>query len=346
MDLESKIYEFLNEGKSVVLATIYKKSGSVPRGPGAKLFVTETGEIFGTVGGGGVENKTINFAKEFFDKKEQSTFLNFNLSPGKNGENNEMICGGRVSILIEKFNPVSDVTALFKQYEDIKSKREKAIWVIDISNVKEKKYSKRYLVSAEDFSAELDVELKKKIFINGKFINTNQLIKIKDKTYFIDPFMKKGNLILTGAGHIAAELSKLAAKIDFNIIVIDDREDFANKERFPDASEIIILNNFDNVFEVFNRYDNTYLVILTRAHLYDQTVLEQALKTDSVYIGMIGSKKKRNTIYENLLQKGVNENLLKAVYSPIGLNIGAQTPEEIAISIAAELIQVRAKGVF
>ena len=345
MDLESKIYEFLNEGKSVVLATIYKKSGSVPRGPGAKLFVAETGEIFGTVGGGGVENKTINFAKEFFDKKEQAVFLNFNLSPGKNGENNEMICGGRVSILIEKLNPAGEITVLFNKYEEIKNKREKAIHVIDISNVKEKNYSKRYIVSQGYFPKELDDELKNKIFINGKFVNVNQLIKIKDKTYFIDPFMKEGNLILIGAGHIAAELSKLAAKVDFNVIVIDDREDFANKERFPDASEIIISDNFDNVLKIFNRYDSRYLVILTRAHLYDQTVLEQALKTDSAYIGMIGSKKKRNTIYENLLQKGVKENLLKTVYSPIGLNIGAQTPEEIAISIVAELIQVRARGV-
>ncbi len=345
MGIEKKILEILKTNKTVVLATIYKKSGSVPRGPGAKLAVTEDGKVFGTIGGGSVENTTINFAKEFFNKNEQSTFLNFNLAPGKNGENIDMICGGRVSILIEKLEPNKKNLDVLKKFNQLNIDRKKAIWLIDITQVKSSKKSKRHIIAENENFENLPESLLDKIFLNGKLVNKTQIINIENNTYFTDPFMKKGNLILTGAGHISAEVAKLAAKVDFDVIVIDDREEFANPSRFPEASEIKIIDNFEKIYEILNTYDNTYIVILTRAHLFDQTVLEQALKTDSIYIGMIGSKRKKDAIYENLLKKGISNKLLNTVHSPIGLNIGAQTPEEIAISIIAELIEIRAKGI-
>jgi xanthine dehydrogenase accessory factor len=345
MDIESKILNFLQGNKTVVLATIYKKAGSVPRGPGAKLLVVETGEVFGTIGGGSVEKKTIDFAKDFFNKNKKSDVLRFNLAPGKDGENIDMICGGKIDILIEKIEPNKTNISVFKQYVDLCKTKEKGIWIIDITLLERENISKRFLVSNENFPEVIPKELIEKVMYKDKFINKNRILNISDKIFFVDPFMKKGNLILTGAGHIAAELSKLASKVDFNIIVIDDRSEFANQERFPDASEIIIVDDFENVYDIYKKYDNAYLVILTRAHLFDQTVLEQALKTDSVYVGMIGSKKKRDTIYKNLYDKGISYNILESVYSPIGLDIGAQTPEEIAVSITAELIQKRAKGI-
>ena len=344
MDVEKKLLEILKQNKYAVLATVYKKSGSVPRGPGAKLALTEDGKVFGTIGGGSVENNTINFAKDFFNENNQAKFLNFNLAPGKNGENIDMICGGRITILLEKFEPNETNIKLFEKYLKYEKERKKAIWIVDVTNVKNDMKSRRFIISSEKSNENLPKELFEKIYYNGKFLNKNQIINIEDKIYFVDPFIKKGNLILLGAGHISAETAKLAYNVGFNVIVIDDREEFANKNRFPEAEEIIIIKNFENVYEIIKKYNNAYFVILTRAHLYDQTVLEQVLNTDSSYIGMIGSKKKRDTIYENLLKKGIEGKQLNNIHSPIGLNIGAQTPEEIAVSIVAELIQTRANG--
>jgi xanthine dehydrogenase accessory factor len=341
MSLELEILSNIKENKKLVLATVYKKSGSVPRGPGASMIVFEDGTTIGTVGGGRVEVNTIEFAKEFLNDNIQSTFLNYNLAPGKDGENIDMICGGRVTILIEKILPTDKNIKLFEEFDKILKKNIPSVWVYDVSDVKEKGELKRYLVTNDN--KQLPQELINEIFLGNEIIKTAGIYEIKNKTYFIHPFMQKGTLILVGAGHVSIEVAELASKVDFDIIVIDDRKEFANKDRFPNASKIIVTDDFENVFHNIEVYNNSYIVILTRAHLYDQTVLHQALQTNAIYIGMIGSKKKRDTIYKNLMQLGVSEKQLKSVYSPIGINIGGETPTEIAISIVAELISVRSK---
>ncbi len=126
-------------------------------------------------------------------------------------------------------------------------------------------------------------------------------------------------------------------------MVIDDREAFANKDRFPHAVDIRVLDDFSRAFEGLTMDKNAYIVILTRGHLHDQTVLEQALKTQAAYIGMIGSKTKKQQIYDNLIENGVSADQLAQVYSPIGLKIKAETPAEIAVSIIGEMIKFRAE---
>jgi xanthine dehydrogenase accessory factor len=123
-------------------------------------------------------------------------------------------------------------------------------------------------------------------------------------------------------------------------VVIDDREMFANRERFPDADEVVV-SEFEKSFDHLTIDHSSYLIIVTRGHLYDGTVLEQAVKTDARYIGMIGSKKKIRTLYQNLMEKGISKKILDRVYAPIGLDINSETPEEIAVSIVAQLIKVR-----
>jgi len=122
--------------------------------------------------------------------------------------------------------------------------------------------------------------------------------------------------------------------------VIDDREEFANPERFPSADEIIV-GPFLEAFDRISISSNAYIAIVTRGHLHDRDVLKAALQTDAIYIGMIGSRRKRNIIYQSLMEEGVSEARLKEVHSPIGADIGGETPEEIAISIVAELISER-----
>jgi len=151
---------------------------------------------------------------------------------------------------------------------------------------------------------------------------------------------------LFGAGHVSRPVAELAAMVDFRTIVLDDREEFANNERFPKADQIVVLPSYDDVFAGLEIGGDSYLVIVTRGHLHDKTVLEQSLRTDAGYVGMIGSRRKQRLVYDELLGKGFCEDDLNRVHNPIGLDIAAETPEEIAVSIVAELIAARAKNGF
>jgi xanthine dehydrogenase accessory factor len=168
------------------------------------------------------------------------------------------------------------------------------------------------------------------------------LLSVGDWTFFLEPFQELGVLMVFGAGHVSQPTAAYGTHLGFRVIVLDDRIEFANRERFPEPIEIKVLPDFKNCIEGFNIDDDYYLVIVTRGHLHDKIVLAQALKTRAGYIGMIGSQQKRDSIYQALLSEGFSTDDIQRVHSPIGLPIGAQTPEEIAISITAELIQVRA----
>jgi xanthine dehydrogenase accessory factor len=157
---------------------------------------------------------------------------------------------------------------------------------------------------------------------------------------YVEPVKPDPVMYIFGAGHISLSLSQISTLLDFKIVVIDDRPDFANKERFPEADTVLV-EDFANIFAKIGVDNNSYLIIVTRNHEHDQEVLEQAIKTPAKYIGMIGSKTKIKTLFNNLVDKGVDRKVLDRVYSPIGLEIYAETPEEIAISIIAEIIKVK-----
>ncbi|MCF8104814.1 MAG: XdhC/CoxI family protein [Desulfohalobiaceae bacterium] len=152
------------------------------------------------------------------------------------------------------------------------------------------------------------------------------------------------SLYLFGAGHVAQQTAALANLVDFRVKVLDDREEFANRDRFPEAEEIRVLDSFSRALEGLAIDANSFLLILTRGHSFDRTVLAQALCTTAGYIGMIGSKNKRNTIYASLLEEGFTRNDLARVYCPVGLEIKAETPAEIGLSIVAQLVAIRAQG--
>jgi xanthine dehydrogenase accessory factor len=150
-----------------------------------------------------------------------------------------------------------------------------------------------------------------------------------------------GTLFLFGGGHVSQKLAPLADTLGFRIVVVDDRSEFANPERFPQAEEFVVPDSYENAIQQGDIDAESYLVIVTRGHLHDKTVLAQALRTPAAYIGMIGSIRKRDAIYDELRAVGFTDHDFRRVHSPIGLKIGAESPEEIAVSIAAELIQVR-----
>lgn len=157
---------------------------------------------------------------------------------------------------------------------------------------------------------------------------------------FIEQISKNPKLIILGGGHISLVLCKICSLLDFSITVVDDREEFANIKRFDTADEVLCMN-FDDAFKQISPQKNNYYVIVTRGHKDDEKCLDNVLERERAYVGMIGSKSKVAYSMNVMKQKGYSEEELKSVYTPIGLKIDAQTPEEIAVSIAAELIQVR-----
>jgi xanthine dehydrogenase accessory factor len=160
----------------------------------------------------------------------------------------------------------------------------------------------------------------------------------------IERVLPPETVFLFGAGHVAQPTARLAAFMGFRVQVVDDRAEFASAERFPEADEVRVVTDFKAALKGLAIDRSAFIVIVTRGHLHDQTVLMQALGTEAAYIGMIGSRRKRDHIFNALLKQGFTPADLKRVHSPIGLDIGAETPEEIALSIVAELVQARARG--
>jgi xanthine dehydrogenase accessory factor len=156
----------------------------------------------------------------------------------------------------------------------------------------------------------------------------------------IEAVVPPPRLYIYGGGHISQHISRMAKAVDFHVTIIDDREIFANRERFPEADEVIA-DEFRDVFETSRPPHNGYAVIVTRGHKHDAVVLEEVLKRPPRYTGMIGSRRKVKILFDDLRRKGFTEDLLGSVHAPIGIDIGAETPQEIAVSIVAELIKAR-----
>jgi xanthine dehydrogenase accessory factor len=160
---------------------------------------------------------------------------------------------------------------------------------------------------------------------------------------FIEPVLPTPKVVIFGAGHISTQVSKIATVAGFKTTIVDNRPVYANAERFPEA-EAIYSEGFEQAFEEILPNENTYVIIVTRGHQEDQNVLRWAVKTDARYIGMIGSKRKIRSIVEQLESEGIPRERLERVYMPIGLDIAAVLPEEIAVAIVAEMIHVRRVG--
>jgi xanthine dehydrogenase accessory factor len=175
--------------------------------------------------------------------------------------------------------------------------------------------------------------------LNNEASYDNGLICGGTLEVFVEPILPQPMLYLFGGGHVATAVAKAAHAAGFAIGVVDDRESFANKERFPMAQEIYA--SYEDAFEKVRPNAATYLVIVTRGHKEDMRVLAWAVRTEARYLGMIGSKRKVLSVYRALENDGYKSEEFERVYAPIGLEIGALSPEEIAVSVAAELIAVR-----
>jgi xanthine dehydrogenase accessory factor len=169
--------------------------------------------------------------------------------------------------------------------------------------------------------------------------SSEEMICGGEMTFFLEPHTTGKNVYIFGAGHCGYALARAAHLAGFSIHVLDDRPEVATRERYPMAASITV-GDYAEISAQFQPANDAYITIMTQAHAGDETVLEHVLRKECRYIGMMASTRKREIIYKNLQDKGITEQELKRVHSPIGLEIDAETPEEIAVSIVAELIKV------
>ncbi len=344
--LEKQLCELLEQGESFVLATILSQTGSTPRLAGTKMAICQDGNIIGTVGGGLVEAQVIKTAPEIFQTR-QPQIREFRLN-AEIADTMDMICGGCLEILLEFTEANPDTLNRYQRICLAFQKREKMLMVAVLDRGDEKEmHLQRCLISGNQvihgsfsFSESLFASLTERMRGN----RAPTVISEDRQKFLIEPLFVPGTVYLFGAGHVSQQVATLTKMTDFQTVVLDDRSEFANRQRFPTADEVKVPACFETAFSDLNIDKDSYIVILTRGHSHDKTVLAQALRTDAGYIGMIGSHRKRDAIYKALLNEGFTERDLKRVYSPVGLDIGAETPEEIAVSIAAELIEVRARN--
>ncbi len=340
----------LQTGENVALITVISTEGSTPGKVGYKMLVWgQDAQTLGTVGGGLVEAEVIDIAKGILPKPENRVLrFSFDARTGSEGPRSagiqRGICGGSMEVLVETFDQKS--LPLFERLLVAIENGQKGALISTISPKRAPK--KVFLRDTEQVDAAANRDLPPEAITSLKrAMDTEQPEK---KTLqggveiFIEPVLEEPMVFIFGAGHLSYHICRYAKSVNFRVTVCDDRAEFANKSRFPDADSIIV-ESFESVFDKIDVNRNSYIVIVTRGHESDQTVLEKAVKTDARYVGMIGSKKKTTTILKRLQEKGIPQEALRRVYSPIGISIGAVTPQEIALSIVCELTKIRRLGV-
>ena len=330
------LIDVLDAKNEVVIATILSKSGSAPREIGTKMLINKDGSIHGTIGGGILEAMAIKLSSTVFESKE-ALVEDFELSDNE-ATSIGMICGGEVRVLLEYLCLCNTkAVELFRKADALKKMSDAFVMITRIS-----KQPEHWICTEEElFGSENKKVNALASALRETFYQTKFHLHVENETYMIEPFVSNNNLYIIGAGHVGQQIAKLAHSVEFTVFIADDRAEFANKERFPMAKEICVLSSYEAFLKEMLVTKNSYIVIVTRGSTPDKITLKQALGTHPKYVGMIGSKTKKNHVYSDLLKEGVRQSELDGVHCPIGMSIHAQTPEEIAISIVAELIHAR-----
>jgi len=308
------------------------------------MIVMPDRTILGTIGGGLLEARIMDTCLALIPRKTcriQSFTLNQELKDGL-----DMVCGGNLTILMETLVPGPELIAVYQALVDQEQAGKKGVLVSKIFGTSQGEFTVQKSLVLPDATMTGPCVIPRSLLddiCNNRFSGSFPIIYSAGLEEFIlQPMVPADTIFIFGAGHVGFQLAQMAHLAGFSTVVIDDREEFANRKRFPHARTVRVVTDFAAAFDSLTIDARAYIVILTRGHLHDQTVLEGALHTHPAYIGMIGSRTKRDKIYANLRKKGVSQDNLNAVYSPVGLAIGAQTPAEISVSIMAQIIQIRA----
>lgn len=343
-EILQEIERSLRLGRDLVAVTIVSDKGSTPRTSGSKMIVYTNGRISGTIGGGAIEADVISRALELF-VSGSSLLVAYDLSQNTNVQGLDLICGGKMQLLFEYVPANSANLELYQGVvEEIKRCRS-FVWVGRISGDGEQKSVERAMqTEAGKWLGPFQPEKNQVKNLEGTASQASktEMVEVDGQLFVIEAILPPDPVYILGGGHVSKEIASLTKKVGFRTIVIDDRAEFANFIRFNNVDEVRVCPGFATAFAGYSIGINCAIVIVTRGHTFDREVLAQALKTETGYIGMIGSKKKKKSIYSSLLAEGFVQSDLDKVHCPIGLSIDAETPAEIAVSVVAELIKHRA----
>jgi xanthine dehydrogenase accessory factor len=320
--------ERLKAGEPVTLVTVVEAKGSAPRHAGALMAVFEDGSAEGTVGGGAVENEARKRAQELMGG--EGRIHRYNLS-GEDAAGLGMICGGDVTLF---YHPLPRGSAMAVSiFGDILAAMDERSprWLAQELNENGSVRMALYGKGGPELGDTLEAEPPRSalpVFSEG------------ERTFFIEPVVRAGRALIFGGGHVSQALVPILSSIGFPVFVYEDRAEFADSARFPGASGTVLCR-MDDFLNEYPIVPEDFVVIVTRGHQLDYQVLKQALSTQATYIGMIGSRAKVAATKDRLINDGFAWDDVARVYAPIGLAIGAETPEEIAVSIAAEMIKRR-----
>jgi xanthine dehydrogenase accessory factor len=336
--LFAEVVRLQQAGRRGALAIPLWSSGSVPMRSQSRLLLRSDGTIAGTIGGGLLEAQVLAAAREVI-AGDEAQVREFDLA-GDEAARSGMICGGRCAVLIAPIAPERD-RDVFAAAAQAEAEGQRAALIAVLpgagpARVLALSSEGRLTGSSGDPAVD---EALRQAAIECLEEEGPRPIEAPVRAH-IDILAPRPVVFVFGGGHIGAVLAHLAALVGFRVVVTDDREEFANRDRFPHADEVLALP----VPEVFGRHpigEDAYLVAVTRGHANDEEVLVFALRTPARYIGMIGSKRKVAAIFAHLRDQGFTDADLARVHAPIGLPIEAETVEEIAVSIVAELIAVR-----
>ncbi len=343
--MKSIFYNLINElskGSPLALATILNVKGSAPQVSGSSAIFSVDGLVTGTLGGGILEGDATQKAITLL-KKGKSTLYDFGLNSDIDSEEGA-ICGGSATLLIDAHTDKS--RNVFSELDQSIQNNKPGVLITVVSGKNEVEIERFWREQAHFNVEQLPEELRQ--FENELFScldkkNCQYLKLSQSKSVFLQPIYPLSKLIIAGAGHIGKALAYMADLLDFEVTIIDDRSEYANRENIP-VADTILVKPIGKAMEEIPKTRDTYIVIVTRGHRDDSDALRACIHSDVPYIGMIGSKKKVKLTRENFISHGwATATQFDRIHSPVGLEIGSKTIQEIAVSISAQLIQVRSQ---
>jgi xanthine dehydrogenase accessory factor len=338
-----KLLEVLIHEKRPALATIVEASGSTPQVPGASAVFAGHGLVAGTVGGGALEARVQALAlASLKDRRPRLSEFRLDADPA---DKEGAICGGSAAVLVDPL--VADARPSFESALEGFRKRSPGLLLTMIRplegefthTVREWLAEGGFSDPARPHSRSIGAEELAAVLASGGA----KLWRFEDYSVFAEPVRPLPRLIVAGAGHVGRAVARLGNLLDFEVTVVDDRAEYANGGNIPEADAIVVGNVADSLRAVPDSPDN-FFVVVTRGHEGDAEALRAVLGRGAAYVGMIGSRTKVDLMRREFLGKGwATENAWAGIHAPIGLEIGSKTVEEIAVSIAAELVLVRAR---
>lgn len=335
-----KLFEIMDKelkaGNDLTMVSVTATSGSTPRGSGARMIVGKEGRIYGTIGGGAVEYTCEHKALEVLENKKS---YNHSYMLRKNEiQDLGMICGGDVSC---HFQYISSEDSQIREAVDYALELfDKGVDIWIITDVTDDVESGLAVYCRETGVKGMDVDEEFLTSLTDEAIN----VEYKGKNLCAEQINNSQKVYIFGGGHVAQELVPALARVKFSCIVIDDREEFTKRELFEGVTETrtIDMNDLESVCKEITA--NDYVCVMTRGHANDLEVEKHVLKTEARYIGVIGSRRKIAGVNAKLREAGYTDDDIARITTPIGLEILAETPAEIAVSIAGQLIYERAKS--